>query len=194
MQIERTIMGVRTLGPGNRMAIWVNGCRRNCPGCVSPSLKAFNIRNDVNIERYFAAFDFSEVDGVTISGGEPFEQSRELDSLVTYLNEKGIEDILVYTGYTLEELRAKRSFCIDNVLSSIAVLIDGPYIIEQDRGMGNLKGSDNQKVHFLREKYREVYENYQKSQREMQVFPMGASVVAVGIPDAGFITEFKKKG
>ena len=191
MQIERSLSGVKTLGPGNRLAIWVNGCKRRCLDCVSPELQVFCPANEVSIEDYFSWVDFNSVDGVTISGGEPFEQLTELNNLVTFLTKKkGIKDILVYTGYTIEELRGRMDYRIDSILNHIAVLIDGPYIKSLDTGKGNLKGSDNQRILFLRTELKPCYDNYMKEERKIQVFDFGNHVVAAGIPNQDIICEF----
>lgn len=190
MQIERTVSGVTTLGPGKRLAVWVNGCFRKCKGCVSPRLRLFNPLNEVDIEEYFSVFDLKNTGGVTISGGEPFEQARELYRLVTYFRVRGIDDILIYTGYTIEELRSKNDEYVDGVLSKIAVLIDGPYVLEKDSGTGNLKGSDNQRIIVLNERYRRKYAGYYRKKRKMRTLAAGNLVLAVGIPDKEFIEKF----
>ena len=191
MQIERALLGVKTLGPGSRFALWVNGCHRRCPGCVSVRLQLPQPRNERAVEAFLESFDFSDTDGVTVSGGEPFNQPAELRKLVRWFRARGMEDILVYTGFTLEELRAIGSDCIDEILRSIAVLIDGPYVQALNSGKGNIKGSDNQRVLFMNEKFRPAYEAYMRSERKMQEFALGGMRVAVGIPDAEFIRKFK---
>lgn len=191
MQIERAIANVRTLGPGNRLVIWVNGCNRRCHGCVSPNLQSFNPNNDIDVLRFMSGFDLNEFDGITISGGEPFEQPEDLYVLVEYCKRNGMEDILVYTGYTESELVDKRNPYVDSVLSSIAVLIDGPYICELDDGTDNLKGSGNQRIIVKNKDLQELYHRYHKKKREMQVFYLGKLIVAAGIPDSAFIKSFE---
>ncbi|MGN0813405.1 MAG: 4Fe-4S single cluster domain-containing protein [Candidatus Coproplasma sp.] len=191
MQIERAMQGIRTLGPGERFVLWVNGCFRRCKGCVSQRLQAFNPFNEQDVIEYLSRFDFSGVTGVTLSGGEPFEQYTELCRAVKYFNEQGIEDILIYTGYTIEELRAKKISEIDYVLEHIAVLIDGPYIQKMDSGRGNLKGSDNQRVIVLNPKFRLLYDEYYCDERAMQEIYIGNIILAAGIPDREYISKFK---
>lgn len=191
MQIERAMLGIRTLGPGNRFVIWVNGCYRKCVGCVSQRLQAFNPFNEQNVIKYLSQFNLSKVDGVTISGGEPFEQYMDLCKAVKYFNQQGIEDILIYTGYTIDELRARKNAEIDYILEHIAVLIDGPYIQELDSGYGNLKGSDNQRVIILNPKVNRLYDEYYSPTRTMQEFYIGNIVLAAGIPDEDYIKKFR---
>lgn len=193
MQVERVIADVETLGPGKRICIWVNGCKRNCVGCVSPELQAFKEENECDIVAVLEKFQLDATVGVTISGGEPFEQTTALAELVWFLNKKGVEDILIYTGYTIEELnsRADEAEATHYVLSNIGVLIDGPYIQEKNNDIGNLKGSDNQKIIFVKQKLKSKYDAYYTDVRKMQEFFMFPHFVAVGIPTKEYIDKFK---
>lgn len=192
MQIERTLTGITALGPGSRLAIWVNGCHRRCKGCVSTTLQAPAPENECEVVPYLEQFDLSSVDGVTISGGEPFDQPDGLYEAVRYFAEKGIADVLVYTGFTLEELTSSKDERIAYILEHIAVLIDGPYVAELDRGTGNLKGSDNQRIIFLKPKLKPLYDSFYREDRQMQEFYIGHLVLAVGIPNRRYIEDFSK--
>ena len=190
MQIERAISGVTTLGPGRRLVVWVNGCNRRCKGCVSERLQKFEPRNEQDVIPYLQRFDLTDTDGVTISGGEPFEQVADLLTMVRYFKQNGIDDILIYTGYQIEQLRDKHDNRVDAILAEIAVLIDGPYIQELNSDIGNLKGSDNQRVIFCNEKFKALYEGYYCETRRMQEFQIGNYVIAAGIPTKQYIIDF----
>lgn len=191
MRIERAVNYVTALGPGKRLCIWVNGCSRACPGCVSPRLQQADPETEVEIAQYFAEYRLDRIDGVTVSGGEPFEQAEELAVLVRYLRERGVRDILVYSGYTLDELIAQKSAAVEEVLRGISVLIDGPYIRELDTQCGNLAGSSNQKIHYLDESVKPRYEAYASEVRAVQEMTLGNTLLGVGIPDAAYIEKFK---
>ncbi|MDR2091173.1 MAG: radical SAM protein [Clostridiales bacterium] len=192
MQIERAFLGIETLGPGKRFALWVNGCRRKCPGCVSEGLRKFAPQNDIDVIQYLSEFDFGGTDGITISGGEPFEQAEDLAKTTEYFNRIGIEDILVYTGFTIDELRGLKDKNVDYTLQNIAVLIDGPYVRESDLGVGNLKGSGNQNIIFLKPEFKDRYEAFYRDSRSMQEFSICDTVIAIGIPDKKYIIKFMK--
>lgn len=192
MQLERAVIGIKTLGPGNRLCIWVNGCHRRCKGCVSEGLQAPCPENEVDIEEYFKDYYLEIVDGVTISGGEPFDQASELKVLVKYFKDKGIDDILVYTGFEIEELRAKKDKDVDYILENIGVLIDGPYIEEQNTGKGNLKGSDNQRIIFINQDLKPAYDKYYRDERQMQEQVLGNILLSAGIPTEEYIKKFTK--
>ena len=169
MRIKRLCYPVRVLGPGERLGIWVTGCKRNCLGCMTPELRDYKAGRDMACEDILAATKKvpGPVDGVTISGGEPFDQPEELCRLVTLLRQQLTEDILIYTGYTLEQLQARGCPATDGVLRQIAVLIDGAYVEALDDKKG-LRGSSNQRIHAFREP--EKYAYMEDCKRELQVF------------------------
>ncbi len=193
MRIERAVNYVEALGPGRRLCVWVNGCSRRCKGCVSARLQVVDEGTEAEIEEYFFGYNLRAIDGVTVSGGEPFEQIAELERLVKYFRRRGVKDILVYTGYTLEELQAKKDERVERIFSQISVLIDGPYVAELDSGKGNLTGSENQRVHYLDESVRAAYEAYQTEKRSVQEMTLGNVLLGVGIPDTEYIKRFNEE-
>lgn len=168
MRIKRLCYPIRVLGPGERLGIWVTGCGRNCPGCMTPELRDYKAGREMACEAILEAAKKipGPVDGVTISGGEPFDQPEELCRLVTLLQAL-TEDILIYTGYTLEELRQRSCPHTNGVLERIAVLIDGAYVEALDDKKG-LRGSSNQRIHAFRQP--EKYAYMEDCKRELQVF------------------------
>lgn len=192
MRIDRVVTNITTLGPGNRLGIWVNGCSRGCKGCVSENLQPVVLSTEGRIEDFLEGFNFKKIDGVTISGGEPFEQIKELKKLIGFLRNQQIEDILVYTGYTLDELIKKNNKDITYILDNIAVLIDGPYVLELDDQKHNLKGSTNQKIHYFKSEYEEKYNEFISNVRCMQEFELANILLGVGIPTKEYIDNFRK--
>lgn len=206
MQIERIFYPVKTLGFGNRIGIWTLGCEKKCKNCSNPELQPFNIEKDKKIEEVFKVFEMTKelvsnkgfvVDGVTITGGEPFLQKEELRELIIYINKNLTEDVLIYTGFTLDELKAKKDPCIDEILANISVLIDGEYIEELNDNK-NLRGSSNQRIHFLKSEYKPKYELLLKGERKTTVVLADKEMVAIGIPKAnyrqGIIEKFDLQG
>ncbi len=191
MRIERAVNYLTSLGPGKRLCIWTNGCPRRCPGCVSERLRIPDEETEVDISEYLEDYNIEAADGVTVSGGEPFMQPSELLRLLRYLRERGASDILVYTGYTLEELRRMGSREVDEALGLISVLIDGPYVEKLDTGRGNLYGSTNQRVIYLDESQREKYEKYIRDERAPEEIIAGNTLISAGIPSREYIQKFK---
>lgn len=189
MNVARILYPVNVLGPGNRVGIWLCGCHRACPGCSNPELWYKQPQYEIPVEgvvelikRISAKYP---VDGFTISGGEPFEQPLDLALLIGHI--KCIsEDILVYTGYTLDALRAQNDKDIDLILKHVAVIIDGPYIENQNEALP-LKGSKNQKIHILKEQYAQLYTRYLDGcGNKIQNFSTNDGIVSVGIHHRGF--------
>lgn len=192
MFVARILYPVRTLGPGNRIGIWFCGCSHGCKGCSNPELwqrlEEYRITPRRLMELVRSVSDSAPVDGFTLTGGDPMEQP-ELAGLLPELREIS-GDILLYTGYTLEQLREIPG--ASGVLENVSVLIDGEYIAERNTGCP-LRGSDNQRVIFLDESLRAVYEEYMRGGNMIQNFTVGNSVVSVGIHGADYPMELERR-
>lgn len=189
MNIARILYPVKVLGPGNRMGIWVCGCPRRCPGCSNPELWEQRSEYEIAIpelkELIGRIAATQRIDGFTITGGEPMAQPQELAELITYLN-KISTDILIYTGYTYEELCKQDSCFIEEILRSAAVLIDGQYIEELNTHVV-LRGSENQNIVILNNEYKAYYKNYlETTHNQIQNFTTADGVVSVGIHKRNF--------
>lgn len=138
--------------------------------------------------------DFAErypVDGITVTGGEPFEQAEELLILLKGIADR-LPDILVFSGYTYAQLKAKREKAIDELLEIINVLVDGEYIDSQNNG-SVLRGSDNQQIWFLRKIHSDQYAAYLSEERKFQNFETEEGIIAVGLHYRGFWEEFQAR-
>lgn len=177
---------VHSLGPGERVCLWLQGCARSCPDCISPEL--LPITGPETEERLLADIllrtaSLGKCTGLTISGGEPFLQASALLRLLGLVR-SGFEDILVYTGFTLEELR--REACGPagkECLNRIDVLIDGPYVRERNHRECVLRGSDNQIIHYLNQEAAGRYGAYLAQGRLLESFSHDGAVILTGIPD-----------
>jgi anaerobic ribonucleoside-triphosphate reductase activating protein len=169
---------VTTLGPGKRIGIWTAGCHKNCKGCMSGYAKEFNKDLDRPVssilEEIKSYIDKEQVDGITISGGEPFDQ-EDLEELLIGIDSLGVCDVLVYTGYCLKELDKHFS-----LLKYIGVLIDGPYI-EELNDNGALRGSSNQTVYIVDSRLKESYNAFLKRPRECVTVIEGNKKITVGL-------------
>lgn len=190
MRVERIIKGIQTLGPGKRLVIWTNGCNKRCKGCVSERLQEIDEHSSIDIMKTLNEFTFHNVDGVTISGGEPFIQVSELKKVVEFLVGQKISDILIYTGYLYEELLELNDSDINYILENIAVLIDGEYIEELNDNTSNLKGSSNQKIIYLKKEVEEKYLEYMSKHRQMETYYIQNLKIGVGIPTDEYIDKF----
>lgn len=142
-KLNRLQFPVYNLGPGRRLALWVQGCSLRCTGCVNPELWPAAGGRKINLEQLAVAIlDVSaSYDGITITGGEPFDQYEPLIAFCSFLKQKKDINILVFSGYTINQLIEK--FPDKLFLNCINHLIDGPYL-HQLNVKKTLRGSSNQ--------------------------------------------------
>lgn len=166
LNLSRMHFPVTTLGPGKRIGIWFQGCSLQCPGCTSvDTWKAGKGRT--SLQTVFDQVDHwaSQANGVTISGGEPFEQEAALQLLLHYLKEKHPQlTILVYSGYSFDVLGR----ALDQMEGLIDVLISEPFVQAKPSAHPWI-GSANQKMHFLNESVRSEFSLPETNQTQIRV-------------------------
>ena len=135
-------------GPGLRFAIFVQGCAHNCPGCHNPESHPYGTGRKYGVKKLLDMVEGNPlVRGVTISGGEPFDQAQACGELASMLKAHGY-DVWVYTGYLFEELldRSDNDQVTKVFLDNIDVLIDGPFLETQRSYDLKWRGSSNQRI------------------------------------------------
>lgn len=140
----------RVLGPGLRAVLWVRGCRRGCPGCLSPeswSPEGPESSLDEVVDWVLAC---PGVQGLTLSGGEPMDQAPALAALVDRVRARRDLGVVCYTGYRLEEFVEVEHVAL---LRRVDLLVDGPYRVAE-HGDFLWRGSANQRLIALTPRYR----------------------------------------
>lgn len=158
ISVSRIHFPVTTLGPGKRIGIWFQGCSLRCKGCLSPDtwhvkesyLTVAKLINQI-VEWYPVA------DGITISGGEPFEQSDALFELIREIKQRFQGDILVYSGYEWDVIEDR----VKRMNPYIDALISEPFKVEIPQTL-MLRGSDNQQLHLLTPLGKTLFKQYQR--------------------------------
>ncbi|MBK9116003.1 MAG: radical SAM protein [Betaproteobacteria bacterium] len=193
LQLNKAHWPVTVLGPGRRIGLWVQGCTIRCRGCVSQdtwprdAASAIPVRDVLAWCRRVAP---DGPDGITISGGEPFEQPEALFALLAGLrawrDAKALDfDILCYSGYPLQTLERKHA----KLLALLDVVIPEPYV--DALPLGNVwRGSANQPLVPLSERGRVRYAAFVDAPvaadgKRMQAAIEGGRVWLIGIPDRG---------
>ena len=132
-------------GPGIRTTIFCQGCPHHCPGCHNPETWAFGIGTDLEVERILEIVKENPLcRGVTFSGGEPFAQAAGYAKLAKQLKTQGYE-VASYSGYTFEQL-LEGTDDQRELLGTIDVLIDGPFIQAEKSLELSFRGSRNQRI------------------------------------------------
>ncbi len=153
LRVAMVIRDTEAEGPGRRYAIWVQGCSLRCPGCCNPEMLAPHGGREVEVDALVAEAAATEgVEGISVLGGEPMEQPAALARLCQKARARGLS-VMVYTGYTLAELRAMRNEHVDAALASCDLLVDGRYVKELPERRRRWIGSSNQVLHFLSNRY-----------------------------------------
>ena len=131
ISLNKAHFPVTVLGPGRRIGLWLQGCTIQCKGCVSQDTWATDPGRDMTVARLLSwcrEVGKDGFDGVTISGGEPFDQPKALaallDALAHWRSSAGLDfDILCYSGYPLATLEKRHA----TILSKLDALIPEPY-------------------------------------------------------------------
>lgn len=181
--ISRIHFPVTTLGPGHRIGIWFQGCSIRCPGCISTDTWAER-HGATTVEAVIETVSewFPSAEGITISGGEPFDQPKALLSLLNALRDKTASDILVFTGHSFEQVEP----IITANESLIDALITDPFILAAPQTLA-LRGSDNQRLHLVTPLGKARFASYErlasKEDRRFDVMMDGSGTVwFAGIP------------
>ncbi len=134
-------------GFGRRSVVQVAGCSIRCAGCYVPETHEQANGRLVSTDEIIAEIDGRRErhDGVTVIGGEPFDQAESLLTLVEKLKAKNYH-VAVYSGYTLDNLLARQAECVNRILAKIDLLIDGAFDRNLTQNAGEYRGSSNQKL------------------------------------------------
>ncbi len=135
-------------GPGTRMVLWVQGCPFRCPSCQNPAFLEFQVNQVVTVDRVWQVFQqLPDLSGISFSGGEPFAQAVALAEIASLVQSVG-KTVVCWTGYRLEQLQSGQVRGAVDLLKHIDLLVDGLFM-QQYADDEALRGSSNQKLHFL---------------------------------------------
>lgn len=134
----------------------------------------------------------SGCEGITISGGEPFLQAKALCSMIEDIRKQRDAGVIVYTGFTIEELTSEHAPGYSaELLKHTDLLIDGRYVRELDDSKA-LRGSSNQRVISLSGRYINELHRYGAEGRMVEWKILNGRRFMIGVPNKFQLEQFKK--
>ena len=165
-------------GPGNRFVLWTQGCSKGCSECFNPETWSTNIYKELSPTQIFELIKNFEVDGVTISGGDPLEQEDELLELLMLLSTMRLrKGVILFSGFTRAEISS--NFIREQCLKYIDVLIDGRY--EKNLKIDfSLRGSSNQEFYSFSNK---ISSDELSFDQEIEISSLEGDIMMTGFPN-----------
>lgn len=195
LSINRMAYPITTLGPGRRIGLWVQGCTLRCEGCVSVDTwdeNAGSIVDACELAEWLADLTSDcQLDGLTITGGEPLQQADALAELVLAFRRRcrSHVGIILFTGFEESDVRKRFGSCADMVDAFVC----GPYVpsLAADDG---LVASSNQTILTPTSLGKSRLANYiAKTSRRMQGVVQDNEMSLIGIPRSGDLTAIEGK-
>ncbi len=185
LNVATTMARSRANGPGVRAVIWVQGCTIGCPGCYNNFTHPHasnKLSSPEKIAEWINSID--GIEGITFSGGEPFEQALAISSVIDIVNSKRENplSVFIFTGFEFEALSRSNDHAVQKLLSMTDLLSSGPYIASLNQENLLWRGSSNQELIYLTKKYSNADE-----ERWLQNSPIEELVMTDnGIMQTGF--------
>jgi len=161
LNVAMTMARSRANGPGERAVVWVQGCTIGCPGCYNSFThphQSEQITSPLDLANWINSID--NIEGITFSGGEPFEQSEAISRVIRLVNQnrKTPLSVFVFTGFEYNVLKSSSNDAVQNLLFLVDVLSAGPYIASERDESLLWRGSANQELVYLTNRYSATYE------------------------------------
>ena len=160
------------------------GCTLGCPGCYNPKMHPHEPRKLMDPKRLAKdLLTIENSDGLTIMGGEPFQQAQACSVLAENYRRSG-KTVMVFSGYTFDQLQRSTDMSVQRFLGQIDILVAGPYIQQKKCEDKLWVSSTNQTIHFLTEKGKSEAESASQNTPTIEVTTDGAEYSLHGFPDA----------
>jgi len=171
LRVFKILKNTKVEGPEIRYCIWVQGCSHHCKGCQAVHTWSHSGGKLYKVEDIIKDIKSQKgIEGVTFLGGEPFEQSEALGIIAEEVKKLGL-GVLCFTGGYLEDLR--QDSINKKLLDNIDLLIDGPFEIDKVDYSRPWCGSQNQRYHFLTDRYNEEIFTKYKNKVEVNISKNG---------------------
>ena len=163
-------------GPGSRFVIWTQGCNLACPGCWNQQFWEANGGRTIAIEALVEEIRLTEdIEGITLLGGEPFQQLDAVVSLVDAVKSLGLS-VFLYTGYNKKEFSELMWQCY----YKSDIVVSGRYLEKKRSTTVQWRGSSNQVIDFPTKRYSNIEI---KSVRQIEYHMVDGQLRVYGYPD-----------
>jgi anaerobic ribonucleoside-triphosphate reductase activating protein len=183
MQIAQVVPCTEAEGPGKRFAIWFQGCPLRCPECCNPEFLPFRGGQSIAIgemaDHISGSREENGIEGVTFLGGEPFAHAMAAAALARLVRKQGLS-VMVFSGYTIEELRTRPEPEVAELLTLTDILVDGPYDRDRPDSERRWIGSTNQRIHFLSTRY--SFDEQWRRKNTLEIRVVGREISVNGFP------------
>jgi anaerobic ribonucleoside-triphosphate reductase activating protein len=197
VRVDRVKCPVTVLGPFTRAVFWVQGCDLGCEGCIA------DYASDPSGGEAMSSGELAEwalgcegIEGITISGGEPFQQAAPLAAAIDLIREERDIGVMCFTGYLLEALLSEADAAKLALLHRTDMLVDGPYIRSLHANL-LWRGSSNQRIIHLTNRYKEYVDSLVAEGEKsagLEMFVDGGAVWFAGVPPMpDFVKRFEMK-
>lgn len=181
VSVARFLTATRAEGPGERTAIWVQGCTIRCAGCFNPHMWGFYGGEVFTPEALVARILDARTEGLTLLGGEPFDQAAALARVSAGVRSAG-RSVMTFTGYTIAQLQQAVDDGRDDVAALLAetdLLVAGPFLADQIDTERPWVGSTNQEFALLNERFPRLLDDLSSTSDRVEITVDAGGQIAV---------------
>jgi anaerobic ribonucleoside-triphosphate reductase activating protein len=184
MRVAEIVESSRIYGPGSRTVLWLQGCSIQCEGCWNDELWSFSGGKKMSSAEIIQILQNNTDVGLTLLGGEPLDQAPAVLELIENCHTSGF-DVMLYTGYELEELSKVQKQCVEQS----DIVIHGRYVDNLRSENLLWRGSTNQDILINSQKYHDL-ELEERRQMEIHIDELG-QVKVIGYPPEALIESIQ---
>ncbi len=192
LRVAQQILSTEAEGPGRCYALWVQGCTLRCEGCCNPEMFAERGGRELEVSALADEILATQgIEGLSVLGGEPFQQPDALAELVERVS-RGGRTVMIYSGFTRAELDARTEPAVRRALAAADLLVDGRYDARLPEKSRRWIGSSNQQLHFLSARYSPTDPRF-SSANTVELRLEDGRVTINGWPSAADGVRFKRR-
>ena len=178
MKVAKIVNNTEVEGPGNRTAIWLQGCSIKCSDCCNPELIDCEGGKDTDPVWLASELACNKSDGITILGGEPLDQSTELLKFLYEYKKLSERSVMLFTGYNWQQITNDHTKKI--LIENCDLVVAGPFLRSLKSNERRWIGSDNQTIHFITKKLLYLKGSWPKDECEIEISIIDDEIVVNG--------------